>query len=174
MSINYIKENIKKFDPDNLISFLFDIVIRGGLDNVEDYDSNKEYIENEKVYIKDEKGNHHIYKCMVPVSTRGAFVQDEWLDLLHSFRKPVVTEETLIAAVDVREEVVIADQDGQLEFALETSGAESGDYDIVVFHPEYGRLARSDFNVAENIIILNEEYAVNNGERIIVDLYRNI
>ena len=36
MSIKYIKENLKKFDHDNLISFLFDIVIRGGIDNVYD------------------------------------------------------------------------------------------------------------------------------------------
>ena len=51
MSIKYIKENIKKFDHDNLISFLFDIVIRGGLDNVEDFDETKSYVENEKVGI---------------------------------------------------------------------------------------------------------------------------
>ena len=43
MSIKYIKENLKKFDHDNLISFLFDIVIHGGIDNVYDFDDSIEY-----------------------------------------------------------------------------------------------------------------------------------
>ena len=71
MSIKYIKENLNKFDHDNLISFLFDIVIRGGLDDVDDFEENRVYHENEKIYFKDEKGNHHIYKCLVEKSTMG-------------------------------------------------------------------------------------------------------
>ena len=51
MSIKYIKENLKKFDHDNLISFLFDIVIRGGIDNVHDFDVNREYFLDEKDFL---------------------------------------------------------------------------------------------------------------------------
>ena len=124
MSIKYIKENIKKFDHDNLISFLFDIVIRGGLDNVEDFDETKSYVENEKVYFKDVKGIHHIYKCVVDISSPGMIVQDEWIDLLESFRKPIISEETVIADVDIREEVVVATENNQVEFTLKTVGVE--------------------------------------------------
>ena len=173
MSIKYIKDNLKKFDHDNLISFLFDIVIRGGLDNVEDFDVNKEYNINDKVYFKDAKGIHHIYKCLVEKSSKGNLLQEEWIDLLQSFRKPIVNEETLVAEVDIREEVLVADEEGQTEFVLNTAGVEDGDYDVVVFHPEHGRLARSDFNLIDKSIKLNDEYYVNKGNRLIIDLYRN-
>lgn len=173
MSIKYIKDNLKKFDHDNLISFLFDIVIRGGLDNVEDFDVNKEYTINNKVYFKDVKGTHHIYKCLVEKSSKGNLLQEEWIDLLQSFRKPLVSEETMIAEVDIKEEVLVADEERQTEFVLNTAGVEDGDYDVVVFHPEHGRLARSDFNLFNKSIILNDEYYVNKGDRLIIDLYRN-
>ena len=173
MSIKYIKDNLKKFDHDNLISFLFDIVIRGGLDNVEDFDANKEYGINNKVYFKDEKGTHHIYKCLVEKSSKGELVQEEWIDLLQSFRKPIVNEDTMVAEVDIKEEVLIAVEDGQIEFVLNTAGVEDGDYDVVVYHPEHGRLARSDFNLFNRSIVLNDKYYVNKGNRLIVDLYRN-
>ena len=172
MSIKYIKENIKKFDHDNLISFLFDIVIRGGLDNVEDFDETKSYMENEKVYYKDIKGVHHIYKCIVDISSPGMIVPGEWIDLLESFRKPIITEDTVIADVDIREEVVVATENNQVEFTLKTVGVEDDMFTITVHHPEFGRLAKTDFNIIGQQIILDDMYAVGIGEKLILDLYR--
>lgn len=172
MSIKYIKENIKKFDHDNLISFLFDIVIRGGLENVEDFDETKSYVKNEKVYYKDIKGIHHIYKCTVDTSSPGMIVQGEWIDLLESFRKPIITDDTIIANVEIGEEVVVATEDKQTEFTLKTIGVEDNMFTIVVHHPEFGRLAKTDFEVIGQQIILDDMYAVNIGEKLILDLYR--
>lgn len=170
MSIRYIKENLKKFDHDNLIAFLFDLVIRGGLDNIDDYDEQKEYHMNEKVYMQDAKGTHHIYKCLVENATVGQLVPDEWIDLLQSFRKPIISEETVVASVDIREEVIVADHDNQKEFELNTAGVEDGDYTVIVFHPDLGRIAQTDFRLAGKTVILND--AVKKaGDKIIVDLY---
>lgn len=175
MSINYIKENLKKLDHDNLISFLFDIIVRGGIDDVEDFDETKEYLENEKVYVKDAKGIHHIYKCTVERSTVGRIVDNEWIDLLQSFRKPIITENTITASLDIREEILLAVEPNQREFRLTTTGVEEGLFTIIVFHPTKGRLANGDFEIAGNYIILNEEYLVNNiGEKLIVDLYQKM
>ena len=169
-SIRYIKEKLKKFDHDNLIAFLFDLVIRGGLDNIEDYDVEKEYHMNEKVYMKDEKGTHHVYKCLVENATVGQLVPDEWIDLLQSFRKPIISEETVVASVDIREEVLVAEYDSQKEFVLNTAGVEDGDYTVVVFHPDLGRISQNDFKLAGRSVILNT--AVKKaGDKIIVDLY---
>ena len=174
MSINYIKENLKKFDHDNLISFLFDIIIRGGLDNIEDFDNTKEYHKNEKVYVKDAVGMHHIYKCDVEVATVGELLQDEWVDLLQSFRKPIVSEETVVASVDIREEVLVSDQANQVRFELNTAGVEEGMYTVVVFHPDLGRLSVQDYQVVGRRIVLKPEFAVANmGDRLIVDIYAN-
>lgn len=170
MSINYIKDNLKKFDHDNLISFLFDIVVRGGLDSIEDFDETKEYFKNDKIYFKDLKNNHHIYKCVANKSTKGMIIPDEWIDLLQSFRKPIVSEETVVASLDILEEVLESTEPDQVEFELNTTGVEEGLYTIIVFHPELGRLAQSDFELAGKFIILKDP-VVNVGERLIVDLY---
>ena len=175
MSINYIKENLKKLDHDNLISFLFDVIVRGGIDDVEDFDETKEYVENEKIYIKDAKGIHHIYKCMVTRSTVGSIIENEWIDLLQSFRKPIVSEETVTASLDIREEILLATESNQREFRLSTSGVEEGLFTVIVFHPTKGRLASGDFEIAGRYILLNEEFKVNDvGEKLIVDLYQKM
>lgn len=170
MSINFIKENLKKFDHDNLISFLFDIVIRGGIENVEDYDDKKEYHLNDKVYIKDVKGIHHIYKCEVDNATVGEIVRDEWVDLLHSFRKPIISEETVVASVDVREEVLVATENNQQEFELITSGVENDEYTVTVFHPDLGRISQTEFQLSGKTIVLDVPVQ-NKGDKLIVDLY---
>ena len=175
MSINYIKENLKKLDHDNLISFLFDVIVRGGIDDVEDFDETKEYVENEKIYIKDVKGIHHIYKCVTTKSTVGSIIENEWIDLLQSFRKPIVSEETVTASLDIREEILLATESNQREFRLSTSGVEEGLFTVIVFHPTKGRLASGDFEIAGRYILLNEEFKVNDvGEKLIVDLYQKM
>lgn len=174
MSIEFIKQNLKKFDKDNLIYFLFDIITCGGIDSIEDFDDEKSYVENEKVYYQDIKGFHHIYKCKVENSTQGMIVNDEWEDLLQSFRKPIINTDNIMSSIEVVEEVLISLLDNQKEFTLQTKGVEDGMYDIVVFHPDLGRLTKTDFTLVGNCIILKDEYKVNNiGEKLIVDLYRN-
>lgn len=176
MSIGYIKKNLEKFDRDNLISFLFDIITCGaGLDSVQDFDPAKVYTENEKVYYRDIKGFHHIYKCKVESSTPGEVVRDEWIDLLQSFRKPLVDPGDIISSIEVGEEVIISLFPAQTEFTLTTKGVEDGMYDIVVFHPTEGRLAKTDFELVGKNIILDSKYAVNQiGSKLIVDLYRTV
>ena len=171
VSINYFKENLKKFDHDNLISFLFDIVLRVDIAEVVDFEEDVQYHLNEKVYIKDFKGKHHIYKCKVENSTIGEIKDEEWVDLIQSFRKPIVSDETVVASLDIRQEVLEATVDGQVEFTLKTAGVGEDEYNIVIFHSELGRLARIDFQVSGQNIILNEEYKVNKGGKLVVDLY---
>ena len=173
MSIKFIKENIKKFDHDNLISFLFDIVVRGGLENVDDFDDTISYHENDKVYFKDMKGIHHIYKCVVETSSPGMIMHDEWIDLLESFRKPLANNESIIANVDVKEEVLFSVKANQVEFTLLTAGVEDNMFTVIVHHPVHGRLARTDYTILGQTIILDDMYAVPyEGQKLIVDLYR--
>ena len=47
-------------------------------------------------------------------------------------------------------------------------------FDIIVFHPEHGRLSKMDFSIVGKKIVLKDEYKVSNiGERVIFDLYEN-
>ena len=174
MSIEYFKKNLKKFDHDNLISFLFDIVLRVDINEVVDYDKTVQYHLHEKVYYQDVKGKHHIYKCLVENSTVGELRDEEWVDLIQSFRKPIVSDETVVASLDIRQEVLPATEDGQVEFKLKTAGVGEDEYNIIIFHSRIGRLAKVDFQISGQNIILNEEYKVNKGEKLVVDLYGKI
>lgn len=172
MSINYFKENLKKFDHDNIVAFLFDILLRVNIDEVEDYEIDKEYHLHQKVYYKDAKGKHHIYTCQVENSTVGQFKQDEWVDLVQSFRKPIVSEETVVASLDIRQEVLYSTKPNQKEFELKTNGVSEGAYNIIIFHSELGRLARIDFEVSGKTIILKDPFIMKNvGGKLVVDLY---
>lgn len=172
MSINYFKENLKKFDHDNLIAFLFDIVLRVDINEIEDFNKAKEYQLNQKVYYKDIKGKHHIYNCLVEKSTIGELIHDEWIDLVQSFRKPIVSDETVVASLDIRQEVLYSTQANQTEFELRTYGVGEGAYNIIIYHSELGRLAQTDFEVSGQYIVLKDEYKMKNiGGKLVVDLY---
>lgn len=172
MSINYFKENLKKLDHDNLISFLFDIILRVNINEIEDFDVNKEYSLNQKIYFKDAGGKHHIYNCNVEKSTMGKIKDDEWIDLIQSFRKPVVTEDTITTDITIKQEVVESIKENQKEFLLTTKGISEGLYTVIIFHSELGRLAKSDFQIVEQTIVLNDDCAMKLiGGRLVVDLY---
>lgn len=175
MSINYFKENLKKFDHDNLISFLFDIVLRVDINEVEDYEENTQYHLNQKVYYKDVKGKHHIYKCQVENSTVGQIKDGEWIDLIQSFRKPIVGEETVVASIDIRQEILYSTVENQKEFQLKTRGVGEDMYTIIIFHSELGRLAQTDFDISGQYIVLKDEYIMKNiGGKLVVDLYQKM
>lgn len=172
MSINYFKENLKKFDHDNLVAFLFDIILRINLDEVEDFDATKEYHLHDKVYYKDAKGKHHIYSCLEENATVGSLVPVEWIDLVQSFRKPLITEDTVVASIDVKQEVLVSTVSNQKEFELQTRGVSEGAYTTLVYHSELGRLPQVDYTVSGNYIVLNDDCVMKEvGGRLIVDLF---
>jgi hypothetical protein len=172
MSISYFKENLKKFDHDNIIHFLFDLILRVDLDEVEDFDETKQYVLNQKVYIKDIKGKHHIYKCLVESSTIGLIDDNEWEDIIQSFRKPIVGEETIVAGLDIRQEIIKAEETNQKEFKLKTYGVSDDAYYVIIFHPDLGRLAKTDFQISGQYVVLNDDCVLKNiGDRLVVDLY---
>lgn len=174
MGINYIKQNLNKFDNDNLINFIFDIITCGTLDSIEDFDETKVYNINQKVYYKDVNNVHHIFKCKVDESTPGIIVFNEWEDLIQSFRKTIISEESVLTSLEAREEVILATEVNQTLFNLQVDVTELMNSYVIVFHPDLGRLSIQDFQITGNTIILKSEFAVANiGDRLIVDIYTN-
>ena len=97
------------------------------------------------------------------------------IDLLQSFRKPTVNYDNIIATADIQEEVILSVISNQTEFTLTTPGIEDGVFDVIVYHPELGRIAKTDFTLSGNKIILKSGFeVVNAGGKLIVDLYRMI
>lgn len=171
--INYIKSTLKKMDNDNLLNFLLDVVTCGGIDTVEDYNNTKQYRKDEKVYYKDMDGMHHIYICMVDEPAIGEIYDDEWVDLLQSFRRPTVNPADVISNVEMIEEAIIATTPSQNTFTITTPGIENNLYTVIVYHPTKGRLAKTDWRREGRRIILKPDFVVPSvGQRLVVDLVK--
>lgn len=172
-SIEYIKSTINKLDNDNLLTFLLDVITCGGIDSVEDYNNTKQYKRDQKVYFKDEDGMHHIYVAIVDKPEIGRIFDDEWVDLLQSFRRPVINPADVVSNVEMLEEVIISTVSKQSTFTLTSPGVENKIYTIIVYHPTKGRLTRNDWSLTGRNIKLNPEYALPSvGQRLVVDLVK--
>lgn len=171
--INYIKNTLKKMDNDNLLNFLLDVITCGGIDTVFDYDENKQYRKDEKVYYRDEEGMHHIYISIVDDPTVGELYDNEWVDLLQYFRRPTVNPGDVVSNVEMIEEMILATSSNQSTFTITTPGIENKIYTVIVYHPTRGRLAKTDFTLTGRNIKLKAGFEVASiGQRLIVDLVK--
>lgn len=172
-SISYIKKALSKLDNDNLLTFLLDVITCGGIEYVEDYDKTKQYKKDEKIYIQDEDGMHHIYVAIVDEPIIGKIIDDEWVDLLQSFRRPIVNANDVLSTCEMIEESIICTMPNQTQFTITTPSVENKLYTINVYHPTKGRLAKTDWTLVGRILKLNSEYAVPNiGQRLVIDLLK--
>lgn len=172
-SIDYIKSTLNKLDNDNLLTFLIDVVTCGGIDSVEDYNETKQYKKDQKVYYKDEDGMHHIYIAIVDKPEIGEIYDDEWVDLLQSFRRPIVNPADVVSNVEMIEEIILSTSANQTTFTITSPGVENKIYTVIVYHPTKGRLAKTDWTLTGRNIKLKSEYAVTTvGQRLVVDLVK--
>ena len=51
MDIRYIKKSAEKLSPDNIMSIINDFVMKTDLEVIQNYDPNKTYYKNDKVYL---------------------------------------------------------------------------------------------------------------------------
>lgn len=172
-SIEYIKKALYKLDNDNLITFLLDVITCGGIEEVTDYDSTKQYRKDEKVYKQDDDGTHHIYVSTVDSPKVGVILSSEWVDLLQSFRRPIINATDVISTCEMIEETILCTMSNQTQFTITTPSVENKIYTINVYHPTKGRLAQTDWTLNGRIIKLNSGYEVPNiGDKLIIDLLK--
>lgn len=172
-SIEYIKSTLNKLDNDNLLNFLLDIITCGGIDTVEDYNPEKQYRKDEKVYYQDEDEMHHIYICTVDKPTIGEIYDDEWIDLLQYFRRPIINPGDVVSNFEMIEEIITSSASNQTTFTITTPGVENKMYTVIVYHPVHGRLAKTDFTLVGRNIKLKPEFSVTTlGSKLIVDLVK--
>lgn len=172
-SIEYIKKALYKLDNDNLITFLLDVITCGGIEEVTDYNPNKQYLKDEKVYKQDDDGTHHIYVATVSSPKVGTILASEWVDLLQSFRRPIINATDVISTCEMIEETILCTMSNQTQFTITTPSVENKIYTINVYHPTKGRLAQTDWALSGRIIKLNSGYEVLNiGDKLIIDLLK--
>lgn len=172
-SIEYIKKALSKLDNDNLITFLLDVITCGGIEEVTDFNVNKQYHKDEKVYKQDSDGTHHIYISTVESPKKGVILATEWVDLLQSFRRPIINATDVISTCEMIEETILCTMSNQTQFTVTTPSVENKIYTINVYHPTKGRLAQTDWTLNGRVITLNSGYSVPKiGDKLIIDLLK--
>ena len=103
MNIRYIKSNIAKIPEDNLLRFLYDIILED-LNDIKEYKSGEVYIKGDRVYLQ-ENSKHQIFQCSVDNSST-LFNYDEWDYILEVFERDI----DKLYNLKVKEEVHIIDE----------------------------------------------------------------
>ena len=67
MNIRYIQSNIKEISQDNLIKFLYDLIL-SEIGNIDNYQNGNIYHKGDRVYLQ-ENGKHQIFQCIVDNSS---------------------------------------------------------------------------------------------------------
>ena len=80
-------------------------------------------------------------------------------------------EETIVAGLDIRQEIIKAEEANQKEFKLKTYGV--GEDALCYNIPSrIRRLAKTDFQISGQYVVLNDDCVLKNiGDRLVVDLY---
>ena len=86
MSIRYIQSNYGKLNCQNVLKFLFDVMIVN-IEDVQPYVKGTKYKKGDCVHLK-ENGIHKVYRCKVDVSS-DIFVPDEWEHVMDIYDEEV-------------------------------------------------------------------------------------
>lgn len=164
MNIRSIQTNLKKLQNDNLLKFLYDIVVNQ-LQDVDPYKEGNSYVKDDVVYLQ-ENNIHKIYQCIVDKSSN-SFVSDEWEHILDTYDREIKTVNNL----KIREEVHIITEEtksqitSKLDFKSENST-------FIVYNGKKRYAVNHDFTVNEKTITFNKPFNV--GDRLILEVRESI
>ena len=162
MNIRSIQTNLKKLQEDNLLQFLYDIII-SNLQNVHPYENGVQYKVGDLVYIQ-EDGVHKVYQCL---NDTEAFNSDDWEHVLDVYEK----EEFRVSNFRVKEEVHIITEEtiNSIVSNLEFKGENST---FIIYKGKQRYAVNYDFTVDDHNITFNKPFNV--GERIILEVRESI
>lgn len=160
MNIQYIKSNVSNVSQDNLIRFLYDIILQN-INNVQNYELYKRYAKGDRVYLE-ENGKHQIFQCIVNSSSL-TFKKEEWEYIMEVFEDTV--EE--VYSLKVHEEVHIIDENTRnsittnLDFNADRSS-------VAIFKGKNRYTSKYDFTVKGKEILFNTPFEI--GDRLILEV----
>ena len=98
MNIHNLQSNLLKLPEDNLVKFLYDLIMQD-IKNVGNYQEGQIYHKGDRVYLQ-ENGKHQIFQCLIDTSS-SVFVSTEWSYVLETYEGNV----DKIYNLDLKEEV---------------------------------------------------------------------
>ena len=160
MNIRYIQSNIKEISQDNLIKFLYDLIL-SEIGNIDNYQNGNIYHKGDRVYLQ-ENGKHQIFQCIANNSSM-SFKHDEWEYIMEVFEGKYDNYTNLV----VKEEVHIINESTvnsihtNLKFNISNS--------TVALYCGKKRFVKDyDFTINENEIIFLSPFNV--GDKVILEV----
>lgn len=164
MNIRYIKSNISKISENNLIKFLYDIILND-INDINSYEPGRIYTKGDKVYLQ-EIGKHQVFRCSVDESS-SVFNYDEWDHVLEFFDGNVYNYHNL----KIKEEVHIIDESNRNQIITKLVFNHSRST-VAVYCGKQRYVNKYDFEINDDVISFNEPFNV--GDRIILEVRESI
>ena len=160
MNIRYIKSNISKIPEDNLLRFLYDIILED-LNNIKEYKSGEVYIKGDRVYLQ-ENGKHQIFQCSVDNSS-SSFNYDEWDYILEVFERDI----DKLYNLKVKEEVYIIDESNKNSIYTNLN-FNSSRSTVALYCGKHRYALDYDFTLNGDEIVFNKPFNI--GDRVILEV----
>ena len=160
MNIRYIKSNISKIPEDNLIRFLYDLIL-DDLNNITSYEPGIVYTKGDRVYLQ-ENGKHQIFQCSVDKSS-SSFNYDEWEYVLEVFNNEI----NKFYNLKIKDEVHIIDEFNRNQITTKLEFNENrSTFALYCGKKRYSN--NYDFTISGNNIIFKEPFNI--GDRVILEV----
>ena len=164
MNIRYIQSNINEIPQDNLIKFLYDLILSEVRD-IDNYQNGVVYYKGDRVYLQ-ENGKHQIFQCIVDNSSL-FFMDNEWEYIMEVFEGNVNKYYNL----KIKEEVHIIDQ--YTTNSIVTNLNLESNYSTVAMYCGKRRFVVDyDFIIEGQKIIFKNQFNI--GDRIILEVRETI
>ena len=163
MNIRYLQSNLSSLSSDNLVKFLYDLIIQD-IRDVTNYTEGTTYNKGDKVYLQ-ENGKHQIFQCLVNDSSP-YFVDTEWIYLLEVYNRNI----DKVYSLDIKEEVHYVGLYSQTEFY--TNLQIRPEQSIAAYCGKKRYAVNHDFVIKDSKIIFNEPFY--QGDRLILEVRESV
>lgn len=165
MDIRFIRKNTEKNSPDNLMMVLHDLIMKTDMEAIENYDPEKTYSKDDKVYLK-YKDKHRVFICNSNNVT-GEFDISRWRPFLKQDSKTVTMNQ-----LDTFEETITVNTNRPFDYKIKLDDFKYKNTTVAAFNSVTPRLRYGkDFRfTSDGVVKFLESFNV--GERIILEIRR--
>lgn len=160
MNIRYLQSNYIKLPEDNLVKFLYNIIMQD-IKDVDNYQEGRIYNKGDRVYLQ-ENGKHQIFQCLVD-ETSVLFVDTEWSYILETYEGNI----DKLYNLDLKEEVHYIEEYNR-DIIYTNLEFNSNQSTVAVYCGKKRYVVNHDFTIDGNKIAFKQPFDI--GDRLILEV----
>ena len=164
MNIRYLQSNYLKLSEDNLVKFLYNLILQD-VNNVENYQEGIVYTKGDRVYLQ-ENGKHQIFQCLVDESTK-LFVDSEWSYVLEIYEGNIENNYN----IEIKEEIHYIEEYNRESIYTNLTFNKSQST-VAIYCGKKRYAINHDFTFNNNQIIFKNPFNI--GDRLILEVRETI